>query len=375
MEHNTPLVDKYRPKKLSDIVGQDVVVRILKNSFKSKNWHHAYILEGVLGSGKTSVSRIMAAMENCENGPTLEPCGICSKCVEIFKGRFQDVKEVDAASNRSIENIRDLQKEIYLNPIYSSVKYVIIDEAHGLTGYAADAALKMIEEPPPYVRFVLCTTQPESFKSTIPSRCITLNFIKTDWNILYKHLLNISKLEKIDCDNEALEIAARAASGSVRNAVRNLQTMWSYAGYDKITADMARKSLGTVDNMLYFKFIKNILDLNAPDVMKIVNVLMVEGGNVGKIVDGITDYIRNLQIYLIGGKDLLSSQVSDEEIKQFASQSNKAKPSLINKMIGLLVDVRRGLVVNMDAQALIENFAVGSMMEVVKLGKNNQEKK
>ena len=242
-----PFSLKYRPKKLDDIIGQEVVVQTLKNSFTSKNLHHAYILEGNTGSGKTTIARIMAAMENCEKGLTLEPCGICQNCREIFDGSSIDVKEIDAASNRGIDDIRALQKEIHFSPINCRVKYIILDEAHSLTGVAAESALKMIEEPPSNVRFILCTTEPEALKPTIHGRCINFNFSKISWMELYNHLVNICKLESIQYDDDAIKMMAKASKGSARNSLQNLQTVAEFAGSNKIIADSVSKSLGVID--------------------------------------------------------------------------------------------------------------------------------
>jgi len=374
METSIPLAIKYRPKTLDAIVGQDVAVRILKNSFERKNWHHAYILEGKVGSGKTSTSRIMAAMENCENAPTLEPCGTCPRCKEIFEGKSTDVKEIDAASKRSIDDVRALQEDISSCPIFCHMKYIIVDEAHGWTGYAADAALKMIEEPPPHVRFILCTTEPEAFKSTIPSRCITLNFRDIAWHELNAHLGNICKQEKIDIDSDALKVIARSASGSARDSLQNLQTVLSYAGDETITSEMAQKSLGVISNELYSKFIQAILTINAPVAMQISNQILQNGGNLGRVIDGLTDYLRHLQLLIIGGADAVSYWLSDEEITKLKHQSQIGegiKPTVINDMFGLLIELRRGVIVNMSAAALMDNFAVGAMMSVVK---NNNKK-
>jgi DNA polymerase III subunit gamma/tau len=366
MQSKVPLSIKYRPKKLSDIVGQDVVVRILINSFKEKNWHRAYILEGLFGCGKTSIARIMAAMENCVNAPTTEPCGECEPCKAIFEGKFIDVKELDAASNGGVDNIRSLHDEIGFCPIHGKIKYIIIDEAHGLTGYAADAALKMIEEPPDHARFLLCTTEPESFKSTIPSRCITLNFRKIKWDILYQHLINIANQEKMDYEEGAIKVAAQFADGSCRNALQNLQTILSYAGTEKITTEMARDALGAIDNTLYYQFVHNILSVNAPEVMKGANQLLVQGSNAGKVIQGLTNYLRNLQLYLVGGEESVSGWLTDEELKKMQSHAQKAKPTLIYNFLKLIVEMRKGLEVNISAQALLESFSVGAMMEVVK---------
>lgn len=366
METSIPLAIKYRPKTLNEVIGQDVVVRILKNSFERKDWHHAYILEGSRGTGKTTTSRIMAAMENCVNAPTLEPCGVCERCMEIFNGKSTDVKEIDVASKRSIDDVRALQEDIAACPIFCNIKYIIADEAHGWTGYAADAALKMIEEPPPHVRFVLCTTEPEAFKSTIPSRCITLNFRDIAWHELSVYLQKICKQEKINIEKDALKIIARSARGSARDVLQNLQTVLGYAGDENITSKMAQECLGVISDDLYFKFIQSILKVNAPIAMQMSNQILQNGGNLGKVVDGLTNYLRNLQLFIIGGEESVSYWLSQEEITKLKHQSQGLKPTIIKNMFDLLIELRRGVIVNMPPNALMDNFAVGAMMSVVK---------
>jgi len=373
METTIPLANKYRPHKLSDLVGQEVPIRILTNSFKNNGWHHAYILAGGFGSGKSSAARIMAAMENCENGPTLEPCGKCPRCIEIFDGTSIDVKEIDAASNRSIDDIRNLQDEIASCPIYSKMKYVIIDESHGLTNVAADATLKTIEEPPPHVRFILCTTEEQAIKDTIASRCINLHFSRIGWMDLFTNLVKIAKMENMDFEEDALKIIAKSSQGSARNSLQNLQTALNYCGSEKIVVANVQKSLGVVDQLVYFKFLQSIFEVNAPETMKTINSMLITGGRAKTIIEDLTENLRNLQLYLVGGKEIVTD-LSDEEMKWLGFLAGKTKPSVLYKMISSLIEVHRGLYVNVDFMALLENFAIGAMIEVVEEKKRNQKK-
>jgi len=370
MENKIPLAVRYRPKKLDDVVGQDVVVRILKNSFKSKDWHHAYILAGAKGTGKTTTARIMAAMENCEHSPTMEPCGKCKNCLDIYNETSIDVREVDAASNRSINDIRAMKENIHNCPIQCRYKYYIIDEAHGLSGEAADAALKMIEEPPPFVRFILATTEPEAFKSTIPSRCLTLNFRNIDKPILSDYLTKVCQSENIKCEDDALKVISNLADNSARNALQNLQIALAYAGDEPITAEFAQKALGAIDEIYYFQLVQNILSFNAPEAMKCLNQIVAKECSMRRVISGLLNHLRHLQLYLIMKDEVKDFGVSDEEIKRLAYQAQKAKPSIVAKMVGFIVDVQRGLYVNMDAVSMLENlFIVPSIIEAVKAKK------
>ena len=368
-----PLSLRYRPKKLADVIGQDVVVRILSNSFKQNNWHHAYILEGNLGCGKTSVSRIMAAMENCEQGKTTTPCGQCKNCKEIFEGKSIDVREIDAASNRSIENIRALQEEIHLYPLHCRSKYVIIDEAHGLTGLAADAALKMIEEPPDFVRFILCTTEPESFKSTIPSRCISLNFKKVEWHVLQEYLGQIAQKENIKASQDALRIAARSSQGSVRNALQNLQTLSGYSGEEEITGEIARTALNEVDDLMVFDLVQQITNVNTPGAIGIIDKLLAQGSSANKIINKIGLHLRNLLVYIMGGENGEILGLNEEEINRYSHQIKKAKIELISYMLGLLAKIRRDIVYNVDLSYLLVDFIALSTIKVIKINRIEKE--
>ena len=376
-----PLSIKYRPKKLSDVIGQEVVVKSLTNALKSKTLHHAYIFEGNLGSGKTSVSRILAAMENCEKAPTIEPCGTCNNCISIFAGKSIDVKEVDAASNRGIDDIRQIKEEIKLHPVYGNVKYVIIDEAASLTGFAAEAALKMIEEPPQGVRFVLATTDAHKLIDTIRSRCISFKFHKVNWMLMYEHLQKIVELEKIICEDEVLKLISKNSKGSVRDSLQYLQTLINYVGDEKITLDIAKEVLGSIDSDLYFKLINAIVTMNIPASMILVNNLFLNGKDVGSILNGLYEHLNNLSIIANcsgSTEDCLSKLgyssldnfysylgFSINEIKKYNYQLStfqKEHKIVINKFIDMLAKVNAGIELNIDPQILLNQYIINSMI-------------
>lgn len=358
-----PLSVKYRPRKLADVMGQDVAVQTLTNAFKSKTLHHAYIFAGKFGSGKTSCARILAAMENCSEGPTLEPCGSCDNCKAIFEGKSLDVKELDAASNRSINDIRALKNESRYNPVNCRVKYFIIDESHSLTPDAVEAMLKMIEEPPPHVRFVLCTTDPHLLKDTIHSRCIVIKFNRIGWTVLHEQVRKVAAAEGLTIDDEALKIAARASSGSARNALQNLQTLVNYAGDRPITLEDARKVLNGGDSSLYFHLIDAVTTVKTPKAMQVVNHLLRDGRQANEVVDGLFEHLRNLMVTQTCGDDLASFGFSEDEAKRLRYQSEQAKLGLILAMMKLVGDVSRGLSLNLDPQILLEKFVIESIIE------------
>jgi DNA polymerase-3 subunit gamma/tau len=316
----------------------------------------------------------MAAMENCESGPTLEPCGKCQNCKEIFNGSSIDVKEIDAASNRGIDDIRDLQKEINFSPINCKSKYVIIDEAHSLTGQAAEAALKMIEEPPPNVRFILCTTEPEALKPTIHSRCINFNFSKISWMELYNHLVNIVKAKSIQYEEDALKMIAKSSKGSARNALQNLQTVTNFVGNGTITTDSVSKSLGVIDEEMFFKLFSHIAELKAAEAMIDIDELLLRGKRVRTIIDGISDHLRNMLIFRTCINNISEFGFNDEEIKKYSHQSKSFNAALIAKIMGLLVDAQSAVFINLSPQNYLEKFVFESIIEVIKDQKKPQKK-
>jgi len=366
MSVDIPLSVKYRPKKLSDVIGQPVVVQAFTNAFKNKTLHHAYILAGNFGSGKTTVARIVAAMENCENGPTLEPCGKCSNCVEIFSGKSFDVKELDAASNRGVDDIRKIHEDLYHSPINCRTKYILLDEAHSLTGIAAEAALKMIEEPPIFVRFMLATTDAHLLKETIHSRCITWKFNKVGWMEIYNHLIMVADKESLSYEKDALKIAAQAAFGSVRDSLQNLQTMMNYAGTDKITVDIAKESLGVIDRRIYFDLVETIYNADISKGYEIINNMLKDGKEAGVILKGVHRHFNNLLTAKVCTTKVVDLSLSEEEIKKYNFQASKFNGEKIIKMLSLIKNIAQGLKYNLDPEFLFNTFYVECVLEFTK---------
>ena len=212
------LARKYRPKNLSEIIGQPVVVRILENAIRMNRIPHVFLLSGPMGVGKTSTARVIAKSLNCEKGPTIHPCETCKSCKEINEGRGIDVIEIDGASNRKVEEARRIIESMKYPPLFSLYKVYIIDEVHMLTLEAFNALLKTIEEPPPYVKFVLATTNMQKMPPTVLSRCMILDFKKIPELLVKKHILEICKKEQITMQEDAAMLISGLCEGSLRNA-------------------------------------------------------------------------------------------------------------------------------------------------------------
>jgi len=356
---------KYRPKKLSEFIGQDHVIRILENSIKNGDLHHAYIFAGVFGTGKTSAARVFAASLNDPSGVTLNP-SLDSRLVKsIFDNKSPDVLEIDAASAGSIDGIRDLKNTIQYAPIECRYRFVILDEAHRLSGAAAEGALKMIEEPPPNTIFILATTDPQKLKDTIHSRCMTLRFNKVGWDKISLHLKRVAIAEGYDFDEEALKIAARRSKGSVRNSLQNLQTMHTYAGDKKITSEVALASLSAVDESYYFNLVDAILTPDAGEAMRVITELLEGGRDVGEVLDGLVGHLRSLLVITTCPSTEGLIFLTEEEKKKFVHQMEKMPKgkamALIIHMIDLLHQVARGIYLNINPQTLLEKFTVESI--------------
>lgn len=348
---------KYRPKTLSEIIGQPVVKKAFQNAFKYNILHHAYILAGKYGCGKTTIARIVAATENCERGGQ-DPCGVCDNCKEIFEGRSFEVHEMDAGSKGGIDDIRELQKTIQMSPAKCKTRYVIIDEAHSLSGAAAEASLKMIEEPPKYVRFILCTTEPQKFKETIHSRCITWTLSQVTPSEILEHLKMISQKEKIKYEEQALFMIARGSKGSVRNSLHNLQTVANYVGQGTITSQAVVEALGEVDERLYFVLTASIIKQDYLSAIQSVQSMFLNGQSSFKVLDGLYRHLNNVLMVKLCQEKVDYFAFSEAELKYYQEQGKAMSPDLLLRMMTLLNEVSMGLTYRIDPEKLFMKYVV-----------------
>ena len=281
------LARKYRPQTFADLVGQDVLVRTLTNAIRADRLPHAFVLTGVRGVGKTSTARIIAKAMNCTghgDTPTEEPCGMCESCVAISEDRHVDVLEMDAASHTGVDDIRELIDGVRYAPVSSRYKVYIIDEVHMLSRNAFNALLKTLEEPPPHAMFVFATTEVRRIPVTVLSRCMRFDLRRIESELLASHLAKISESEAIEIEQAALNIIARAAEGSVRDALSLLDQAATLAG-EKISLDSVRDMLGLADRTRMYDLFEQVLRGNVADALGTLGELVAVGAEPSLILE------------------------------------------------------------------------------------------
>jgi DNA polymerase III subunit gamma/tau len=315
----TVLARKYRPQKFSEVIGQEHVTRTLQNAIELERTAHGYIFSGHRGIGKTTVARILAAALNCRSTghPVPEPCGVCESCTEIRAGNSVDVIEIDAATNRGIDEIRELREAARYRPARDRFKIYILDEAHQITDAAFNALLKTLEEPPDHIIFMLATTQPEDIPQTIRSRCQHFSFRAVKFDDIVGQLRDLVAREKIEADDDALALLAEAGDGSMRDALSILdQAIASSAG--KLTADSIRNLVGAVPAPILEKVMQSVSEGRSDEILRQVDLLISEGHSPTHFARQMARFLRNATVAKIAGKESPLLQISSEERERVA---------------------------------------------------------
>ncbi|HEU4495263.1 MAG TPA: DNA polymerase III subunit gamma/tau, partial [Rubrobacteraceae bacterium] len=343
MRHTT-LYRKWRPRRFSEIVGQEPVVRTLSRAIETERLAHAYLFSGPRGTGKTSTAKVLAMGLNCVKGPTPEPDGTCESCRAIVNNSSLDVVEMDAASNRGIDEIRDLRDRVNLAPVAGRMKVYIIDEVHMLTAEAFNALLKMLEEPPEHVVFVLATTEKHKVLPTITSRCQSFDFRRPGVETLKDKLAEIAEAERIEVEPEALTVIAREGRGSFRDAEGLLDQLSSFAE-GLITASMVRELLGSVGPEALLETTSALYERRAADALRIVDRLSNEGRDLGQLVTELISHLRTLML-LPHAPEIALAEVGADERGSLEEQAHSIPTAevvrLIEAMDAALGRIKRG---------------------------------
>ncbi len=324
---------KYRPQKFSEVIYQPHIVKILQNGLKTGNIHHSYIFSGMRGVGKTSVARIFAKALNCENPMDGEPCGKCSSCIEITEGRFPDVLEIDGASNRGIDQVRELRETIKYKPLKGKYKVIIIDEVHMLTNEAFNALLKTLEEPPPNTVFILATTEFHKVLPTVVSRSIALDFRRIPFSEIKNQLRNISDTEQIEVSDWALSRIAEVSEGSLRDSLSILEQISLYDD-KKIKDETLNNILGLIDEEVIGDIFSFIMDKDKKNIFNTTKAIYEAGEDFFIFYKQLFEYFRKFLYY----KELneIEETFSKNQTELFKKHKDKLSGFTILRMLNFL---------------------------------------
>jgi DNA polymerase-3 subunit gamma/tau len=339
------LYRKYRPQTFAEVVGQEAVVRTLTNAIEQDKVRQAYLFAGPRGTGKTSLARILAKSVNCEHGPTATPDNTCHACVAISNGSSLDVIEMDAASQRGIDDIREIRDRVVLQPVEGRSKVYILDEAHQLTDAAWNALLKLIEEPPPHLLFVFCTTELQKVLPTVRSRCQTFVFQRPRLPELVRKLRLIADGEGIDVPDAALALVARGGRGAYRDAESTLDQLAAATG-GAISVQDVLQLLGAVEDEVLFRLCDMVAGNETADALVFLEELSERGQDLGRLVTDLLEHLRHLLLVQHMHEVPDSLPVTEEARERLREQANQLAPATVVRLIDLLAvavdDMRQG---------------------------------
>jgi len=314
------LYRKWRSRTFDEVVGQEHVTTTLRNALRDGRVAHAYLFTGPRGTGKTSTARILAKALNCTAPEEERPCGVCPTCVAISEGRMLDLIEIDAASNNSVDDIRELREKVGFRPSEGGYKIYIIDEVHMLSKSAFNALLKTLEEPPPHARFVLATTEPHKIPATVLSRCQRFDFRRIPVAQITAHLRHIANEEGVQAEDAALTAIARSAQGCMRDAISLLDQMTSY-GAESISAEQVHQVLGSVSGESVAKFVDALATQDVATGLKLIQELLLDGASLQEFTTQVIEHLRGVMLLQITGDSSLLDDRSQETIKRMQAQA------------------------------------------------------
>ena len=359
---------KYRPQSFNDVVNQDHVKTTLRNAITQNRIAHGYIFAGQRGTGKTTLARIIARCLNCEQGPTDKPCGVCASCVEISAGGAVDVIEIDAASNRGINEMRELRENVKHQPLRDRFKVFIIDEAHQITNEAFNALLKTIEEPPAWVVFILCTTEAHKIPATIASRCQSFSFRSVEFENLVERMQWICGEEGIEADVETLSVIAQAGEGSVRDSLSALDQAIACCG-NRLSAAEVRALLGAFSTGAMSQVTAALRENAGARMLEIVNELERNGQNLQHFSRELSRYFRNLLVAKIAGQDTRLIAASPGERAELAEIAKAFSEEDLTRYLQLALDLFQDLQASLQPRfhleiGLLKMVQAGRLVEI-----------
>ena len=312
------LARKWRPKSYADTVGQEHVLKALVNALDSGRLHHAYLFTGTRGVGKTTIARILAKALNCEQGVTSAPCGECSACTEIDQGRFVDLIEVDAASKTKVDDTRDLLDNVQYAPSRGRYKVYLIDEVHMLSTSSFNALLKTLEEPPPHVKFLLATTDPQRLPVTVLSRCLQFNLKRLTPKLIQDRLAHICEAEGIEAEAPALAMLARAADGSLRDALSLLDQAIAYCG-GKVDEESLALMLGTIDRDHVVRLLRHLADNDAAAIIDLVAELDEQFPDYARLLEDLARMLQRVAMFQLVGCAEPDDEIAEQVVANLAA--------------------------------------------------------
>ena len=319
---STALYRKWRSQNFDEVIGQEHVTQTLRNALRDNRVAHAYLFSGPRGTGKTSTARILAKALNCSAPEAERPCGKCPTCVAISEGRMLDLIEIDAASNNSVDDVRELRDKVGFRPSEGRFKIYIIDEVHMLSVAAFNALLKTLEEPPPHTRFILATTEPHKIPATILSRCQRFDFRRIPVPEIAGHLRHIVQEENFKAEEEALTAISRAAQGCMRDAVSLLDQMFSY-GHDTVTFAQVQNVLGAVSAQAVVEFVSALANKDIATGLNLIQQLVTQGASLVEFCQQIVEHLRGVMMLQLTGNPALLADLPSETVRQMQAQSQQ----------------------------------------------------
>jgi DNA polymerase-3 subunit gamma/tau len=347
------LYRRHRPRTFADVVGQEHVVRTLRNAVAQGKVHHAYLFVGSRGTGKTSMAKMLAACMNCEHGPTVEPCGVCESCVAIASATSLDVIEMDAASNNSVDDIRELRESVQFAPVSGRSKVYILDEAHMLSSQAWNAFLKTLEEPPPHTIFVLATTEAQKVLPTVVDRCHRFDFARPTVEQIATVITRVAAAESIEIAPDAVALLARHATGSFRDALGTLEQLVTYTGTDIATGDVLAV-LGVADVDLLFDAFDAVASGDARAAWLAAARLADTGRDIAQFLKDLEAHARDLLVVQTLGEVPHELRLTPDRDERLAEQAGRIPGSSLVRLLDLLAEALRTVKDGADARTRLE---------------------